>query len=186
MLLFKCHSSYALFYTRTFNATSVICCSSSFLPVYRKRYFWGNIPDLRARSDAMINLIPCGLQDILIQTCQCRSGSHNDNQLFKSILRYDILLRYANELLNAYTSYCSLKCNAGKGKVLPIVEDGEESALTITEREVLLGFSKHYTDVGLSLTRRNKLLGKSWRVPVITYLLQPLADMYVKARITRQ
>ena len=68
----------------------------------------------------------------------------------------------------------------GKLKVLPILEDGEESALTITEREVLLGFPKHYTDVGLSLTRRNKLLGRSWSVPVITYLLEPLAHMYIR------
>ena len=41
------------------------------------------------------------------------------------------------------------------------------------------GFPDHYTDVGnLSRSRRQKLLGKSWSIPVVKHLLTPLRTYF--------
>lgn len=61
--------------------------------------------------------------------------------------------------------------------MLPVFEDGNETGLLITEIECLFGVPEHYTDTNnLSITDRRKLLGKAWCVPVITEILEPLAE----------
>lgn len=43
----------------------------------------------------------------------------------------------------------------------------------------IFGFPEHYTDVAnLSASRRLKLLGQSWSVPVIRHLLSPLCNYF--------
>ena len=43
----------------------------------------------------------------------------------------------------------------------------------------LFGFPAHYTDVGnMGKNQRQKLLGKSWSVPVIRHLLSPLREYF--------
>ena len=43
----------------------------------------------------------------------------------------------------------------------------------------LFGFPDHYTDVSnMGRAGRQKLLGKSWSVPVIRHLLSPLKDFF--------
>ena len=43
----------------------------------------------------------------------------------------------------------------------------------------LFGLPSHYTDVGnMGRSQRQRLLGKSWSVPVIRHLLSPLKDYY--------
>lgn len=44
----------------------------------------------------------------------------------------------------------------------------------------IFGFPSHYTDVGnTSLNQRQALLGRSWSVPVIEHILQPLTKYYL-------
>jgi len=60
-----------------------------------------------------------------------------------------------------------------------VIEDGEESHLWDTELEKLFGLKEHYLDVaGLGSTRRRRLLGKAWCIPVIEDLLQPLVPLF--------
>lgn len=43
----------------------------------------------------------------------------------------------------------------------------------------IFGFPKHYTDVNnMSRMQRQKVLGRSWSVPVIRHLFAPLKDYY--------
>jgi len=43
----------------------------------------------------------------------------------------------------------------------------------------LFGFPEHYTDVGnIPPTRRQKLIGKAWSVPLIKHILAPLRAFY--------
>ena len=57
----------------------------------------------------------------------------------------------------------------------PRTEDG----LWLTEIERIFGFPEHYTDVGnMGQRPRQRLLGKSWSVPVIRHLLSPLRNYF--------
>ena len=43
----------------------------------------------------------------------------------------------------------------------------------------IFGFPKHYTDVrNMNRKERQKVLGKSWSVPVIRHLFAPLKDYF--------
>lgn len=43
----------------------------------------------------------------------------------------------------------------------------------------IFGFPKHYTDVkNMGRQQRQKVLGKSWSVPVIRHLFAPLKDYF--------
>lgn len=63
--------------------------------------------------------------------------------------------------------------------MLPVIEDGQETGLLITERERLFGFPSHFTDgPNLSINQREKLLGKAWSVPVVEKILSPLTKIF--------
>ncbi|KAG7224387.1 hypothetical protein INR49_004729, partial [Caranx melampygus] len=68
----------------------------------------------------------------------------------------------------------------GKGvSLLPVLQDGKEDNLWITELEKIFGFPKHYTDVrNMNRQQRQKVLGKAWSVPVIRHLFAPLKDYF--------
>ena len=43
----------------------------------------------------------------------------------------------------------------------------------------LFGFPDHYTDVGnIAPTKRQKILAKSWSVPVVQHILRPLTQFF--------
>lgn len=43
----------------------------------------------------------------------------------------------------------------------------------------IFGFPKHYTDVNnMGRSQRQKVLGRSWSVPVIRHLFAPLKDYF--------
>ena len=73
-----------------------------------------------------------------------------------------------------------LLCKIGHNKEqLPVMEDGQEDGLLITERERLFGFPEHFTDgPDLSINQRRILLGRSWSVPVIKSIFFPLTNIY--------
>lgn len=63
------------------------------------------------------------------------------------------------------------------------MQDGNEDGLLITERERLFGFPSHFTDADISLTKRQRLLGRAWSVPVIEEILFPLTTLYKKRQL---
>ncbi|CDQ60032.1 unnamed protein product [Oncorhynchus mykiss] len=67
----------------------------------------------------------------------------------------------------------------GKMGSLPVDFNGKEDYLWCTEMEKIFGFPKHYTDVNnMGRSQRQKVLGRSWSVPVIRHLFAPLKDYF--------
>ncbi|XP_010626736.1 DNA (cytosine-5)-methyltransferase 3B isoform X8 [Fukomys damarensis] len=67
----------------------------------------------------------------------------------------------------------------GKNQLFPVVMNGKEDVLWCTELERIFGFPVHYTDVSnMGRGARQKLLGRSWSVPVIRHLFAPLKDYF--------
>lgn len=67
----------------------------------------------------------------------------------------------------------------GKNQLFPVVMNGKDDVLWCTELERIFGFPAHYTDVSnMGRGARQKLLGKSWSVPVIRHLFAPLKDYF--------
>ncbi|MEQ2187433.1 hypothetical protein GOODEAATRI_004675, partial [Goodea atripinnis] len=63
--------------------------------------------------------------------------------------------------------------------LLPVMQNGREDILWITELEKIFGFPKHYTDArNMNRQQRQKLLGKAWSVPVIRHLFAPLKEYF--------
>ncbi|XP_062248688.1 uncharacterized protein LOC133957229 [Platichthys flesus] len=124
-------------------------------PAHRARNFWGNIPGM-SRPLAASQSDRLSLQDCLEVGREAR----------------------VTKVRTITTSSNSLK--QGKGQsLLPVLHNGKEDNLWITELEKIFGFPKHYTDVrNMSRQERQKVLGKSWSVPVIRHLFAPLKDYF--------
>ncbi|XP_070824780.1 uncharacterized protein [Chaetodon trifascialis] len=124
-------------------------------PAHRARYFWGNIP---------------GMTRPII-------ASKNDKLSLQDCLEIGREAR-VTKVRTITTNVNSLK--QGKGfSQLPVLHNGKEDNLWITELEKIFGFPKHYTDVrNMSRQQRLKALGKAWSVPVIRHLFAPLKDYF--------
>lgn len=69
----------------------------------------------------------------------------------------------------------------------PVQMGTDTDTLWIPELEKLFGFPEHYTDVAnLPPTRRQKVLGKSWSIPVVRRLLLPLRVVYALTRTEQE
>ena len=68
----------------------------------------------------------------------------------------------------------------GGDKIRPVLCDGSYEFLDPNDYEILFGFPEHFTDCGLTTTTRIKVIGKSWCVPVIESLLEPLKSFFRK------
>ncbi|XP_075893769.1 DNA (cytosine-5-)-methyltransferase 3 alpha a isoform X9 [Nelusetta ayraudi] len=67
----------------------------------------------------------------------------------------------------------------GKDEHFPVFMDNKEDILWCTEMERVFGFPVHYTDVSnMSRLARQRLLGRSWSVPVIRHLFAPLKEFF--------
>uniref|UniRef100_I3IXJ1 DNA (cytosine-5-)-methyltransferase n=1 Tax=Oreochromis niloticus TaxID=8128 RepID=I3IXJ1_ORENI len=67
----------------------------------------------------------------------------------------------------------------GKDQHFPVYMNEKEDILWCTEMERVFGFPVHYTDVSnMSRLARQRLLGRSWSVPVIRHLFAPLKDYF--------
>ncbi|XP_030201738.1 DNA (cytosine-5-)-methyltransferase 3 alpha a isoform X6 [Gadus morhua] len=67
----------------------------------------------------------------------------------------------------------------GKDEHFPVYMDSKEDILWCTEMERVFGFPVHYTDVSnMSRLARQRLLGRSWSVPVIRHLFAPLKEFF--------
>ncbi|XP_036067962.1 DNA (cytosine-5)-methyltransferase 3B isoform X2 [Oryzias melastigma] len=124
-------------------------------PAHRARCFWGNIPGM-SRPIIASQSHKLTLQDCLEIGRQAR----------------------VTKVRTITTNPNSLK--QGKDvSLLPVLHNGREDNLWITELERIFGFPKHYTDVrNMNRQQRQKVLGKAWSVPVIHHLFAPLKDYF--------
>uniref|UniRef100_A0A8C1KEZ5 DNA (cytosine-5-)-methyltransferase n=1 Tax=Cyprinus carpio TaxID=7962 RepID=A0A8C1KEZ5_CYPCA len=123
-------------------------------PANRARYFWGNIPGMN----------------------RCVT-SQNDKLTLQECLEPGRTAKY-EKVRTITTRPNSLKQGTNDAH-FPITMNGKDDNIWITEMEKIFGFPKHYTDVkNLGRMQRQRVLGKSWSVPVIRHLLAPLKDYF--------
>uniref|UniRef100_A0AAR2IM11 DNA (cytosine-5-)-methyltransferase n=1 Tax=Pygocentrus nattereri TaxID=42514 RepID=A0AAR2IM11_PYGNA len=124
-------------------------------PAHRARYFWGNLP---------------GMNRPII-------ASQNDKLTLQECLEPGRTAKYV-KVRTITTRSNSLKQGAND-RHFPISMNGKDDGIWITEMEKIFGFPKHYTDVkNMGRNQRQKVLGKSWSVPVIRHLFAPLKDYF--------
>ncbi|XP_065142201.1 uncharacterized protein [Paramisgurnus dabryanus] len=124
-------------------------------PAHRARYFWGNIPGMNRP------IVPSKSDKLTLQDCldAGRTAKHEK-------------IRTITTRPKAMGPGCTYsEC--------PVIMNGQDDIIWITEMERIFGFPKHYTDVrNLGRLQRQRVLGKSWSVPVIKHLLAPLKDYF--------
>uniref|UniRef100_A0A669D903 DNA (cytosine-5-)-methyltransferase n=1 Tax=Oreochromis niloticus TaxID=8128 RepID=A0A669D903_ORENI len=121
---------------------------------HRARYFWGNLPGMSRPLTPMAN------DKLDLQECL----EHGRTAKFE-------------KLRTITTRSNSVK--QGKDEHFPVYMDNKEDILWCTEMERVFGFPVHYTDVSnMSRLARQRLLGRSWSVPVIRHLFAPLKEYF--------
>uniref|UniRef100_A0A8C0Y9R8 DNA (cytosine-5-)-methyltransferase n=1 Tax=Cyprinus carpio carpio TaxID=630221 RepID=A0A8C0Y9R8_CYPCA len=121
---------------------------------HRARYFWGNLPGMKRP------LCSSGMNKLELQDC----------------LEHGRVAKFG-KVRTITTRSNSIK--QGKDQHFPVMMNGKEDILWCTELERIFGFPVHYTDVSnMGRGARQKLLGRSWSVPVIRHLFAPLKDYY--------
>ncbi|XP_060044342.1 DNA (cytosine-5)-methyltransferase 3B isoform X1 [Erinaceus europaeus] len=121
---------------------------------HRARYFWGNLPGMNRPVIA----------------------SKNDKLELQDCLEFNRTAKL-KKVQTITTKSNSIK--QGKNQLFPVVMNGKEDVLWCTEIERIFGFPVHYTDVcNMGRGARQKLLGRSWSVPVIRHLFAPLKDYF--------
>uniref|UniRef100_A0A8C2CYI7 DNA (cytosine-5-)-methyltransferase n=1 Tax=Cyprinus carpio TaxID=7962 RepID=A0A8C2CYI7_CYPCA len=121
---------------------------------HRARYFWGNLPGMNRPLTAMMN-DRLELQDCLEHGRTAKFG----------------------KVRTITTRSNSIK--QGKDQHYPVYMNNKEDILWCTEMERVFGFPVHYTDVSnMSRLARQRLLGRSWSVPVIRHLFAPLKEYF--------
>ncbi|XP_076840262.1 uncharacterized protein LOC143485023 isoform X2 [Brachyhypopomus gauderio] len=124
-------------------------------PAHRARYFWGNLP---------------GMNRPII-------ASQNDKLTLQECLEAGRTAKFV-KVRTITTRTNSLK-QGTNDRHFPVSMNGTDDSLWITELEKIFGFPKHYTDVkNMGRMQRQKVLGKSWSVPVIRHLFAPLKDYF--------
>ncbi|KAM9777567.1 DNA (cytosine-5)-methyltransferase 3A [Neosynchiropus ocellatus] len=121
---------------------------------HRARYFWGNLPGMNRPLSAMCS------DKLDLQECL----EHGRTAKF-------------GKVRTITTRSNSIK--QGKDQHFPVYMNEKEDILWCTEMERVFGFPVHYTDVSnMSRLARQRLLGRSWSVPVIRHLFAPLKDYF--------
>ncbi|XP_063771028.1 DNA (cytosine-5)-methyltransferase 3A isoform X2 [Pseudophryne corroboree] len=121
---------------------------------HRARYFWGNLP---------------GMNRPLASTV-------NDRLDLQDCLEHGRIAKFS-KVRTITTRSNSIK--QGKDQHFPVFMNEKEDILWCTEMERVFGFPVHYTDVSnMSRLARQRLLGRSWSVPVIRHLFAPLKEYF--------
>ncbi|XP_061529922.1 DNA (cytosine-5)-methyltransferase 3C-like [Phycodurus eques] len=138
---------------RFLECNPVLIDAVSVSPAHRARYFWGNLPGMSRPLTTSLD------QKLSLQDC-LEVGRVAKLEKVRTIT----------------TKSNSLK----QGKLgLPVIMNDKEDFLWLTEMEQIFGFPKHYTDVNnMGRMQRQKVLGRSWSVPVVRHLLAPLKDYF--------
>ncbi|XP_059501656.1 DNA (cytosine-5)-methyltransferase 3A isoform X9 [Stegostoma tigrinum] len=126
---------------------------------HRARYFWGNLP-------GMNRLVKEGPLVAM----------YNDKLDLQTCLEHGRTAKF-NKVRTITTRSNSVK--QGKDQHFPVLMNEKEDILWCTEMERVFGFPVHYTDVSnMSRLARQRLLGRSWSVPVIRHLFAPLKEYF--------
>ncbi|XP_037606466.1 DNA (cytosine-5)-methyltransferase 3A-like isoform X5 [Sebastes umbrosus] len=129
---------------------------------HRARYFWGNLPGMSS--------------DLFPPTFRPLSAMTNDRLDLQECLEHGRTAKF--EKLRTITTR-SNSVKQGKDEHFPVFMDNKEDILWCTEMERVFGFPVHYTDVSnMSRLARQRLLGRSWSVPVIRHLFAPLKEYF--------
>ncbi|XP_034714355.1 DNA (cytosine-5)-methyltransferase 3A isoform X4 [Etheostoma cragini] len=126
---------------------------------HRARYFWGNLPGM----NRLVSEWPL-------------SAMYNDRVDLQDCLEHGRTAKF-DKVRTITTRSNSIK--QGKDQHFPVFMNEKEDILWCTEMERIFGFPVHYTDVSnMSRLARQRLLGRSWSVPVIRHLFAPLKDYF--------
>ncbi|XP_076604170.1 DNA (cytosine-5)-methyltransferase 3A isoform X3 [Chaetodon auriga] len=126
---------------------------------HRARYFWGNLPGM--------NRLVCEWP---------LSAMCSDRLDLQDCLEHGRTAKFG-KVRTITTRSNSIK--QGKDQHFPVFMNEKEDILWCTEMERVFGFPVHYTDVSnMSRLARQRLLGRSWSVPVIRHLFAPLKDYF--------
>ncbi|XP_023286527.1 DNA (cytosine-5)-methyltransferase 3A-like isoform X3 [Seriola lalandi dorsalis] len=126
---------------------------------HRARYFWGNLPGM----NRLVGEWPL--------TAMC-----TDRLDLQGCLEHGRTAKF-DKVRTITTRSNSIK--QGKDQHFPVYMNEKEDILWCTEMERVFGFPVHYTDVSnMSRLARQRLLGRSWSVPVIRHLFAPLKDYF--------
>ncbi|XP_069008854.1 DNA (cytosine-5)-methyltransferase 3A isoform X3 [Embiotoca jacksoni] len=126
---------------------------------HRARYFWGNLPGM--------NRLVCEWP---------LSAMYSDRLDLQDCLEHGRTAKFG-KVRTITTRSNSIK--QGKDQHFPVFMNEKEDILWCTEMERIFGFPVHYTDVSnMSRLARQRLLGRSWSVPVIRHLFAPLKDYF--------
>nr|XP_019953763.1 PREDICTED: DNA (cytosine-5)-methyltransferase 3A-like isoform X3 [Paralichthys olivaceus]AKE33281.1 DNA (cytosine-5-)-methyltransferase 3 alpha transcript variant X4 [Paralichthys olivaceus] len=129
---------------------------------HRARYFWGNLPGM--------NRLVCEWP---------LSAMYTDRLDLQDCLEHGRTAKFG-KVRTITTRSNSIK--QGKDQHFPVYMNEKEDILWCTEMERIFGFPVHYTDVSnMSRLARQRLLGRSWSVPVIRHLFAPLKDYFACA-----
>ncbi|XP_013767161.1 DNA (cytosine-5)-methyltransferase 3A isoform X2 [Pundamilia nyererei] len=126
---------------------------------HRARYFWGNLPGM----NRLVYEWPL--------TAMC-----TDRLELQDCLEHGRTAKFG-KVRTITTRSNSIK--QGKDQHFPVYMNEKEDILWCTEMERVFGFPVHYTDVSnMSRLARQRLLGRSWSVPVIRHLFAPLKEYF--------
>ncbi|XP_040916096.1 DNA (cytosine-5)-methyltransferase 3A isoform X3 [Toxotes jaculatrix] len=126
---------------------------------HRARYFWGNLPGM----NRLVGQWPL-------------SAMCTDRLDLQDCLEHGRTAKF-DKVRTITTRSNSIK--QGKDQHFPVYMNEKEDILWCTEMERVFGFPVHYTDVSnMSRLARQRLLGRSWSVPVIRHLFAPLKDYF--------
>ncbi|XP_062892337.1 DNA (cytosine-5)-methyltransferase 3A isoform X9 [Mobula hypostoma] len=126
---------------------------------HRARYFWGNLPGM----NRLVKERPL-------------VAMYNDKLDLQNCLEHGRTAKF-NKVRTITTRSNSVK--QGKDQHFPVLMNEKEDILWCTEMERVFGFPVHYTDVSnMSRLARQRLLGRSWSVPVIRHLFAPLKEYF--------
>ncbi|XP_078376058.1 DNA (cytosine-5)-methyltransferase 3A-like isoform X2 [Oculina patagonica] len=147
--------------SRFLECNPVVVDAKEISPAHRARYFWGNLPGMNRPTIPLPGDKLC-LQDCLEPNCGRQA----------KFTKVQTLTTNANSMLQTKKGLFPVQFTASDGQQ-------KDDILWITEMERLFGLPSHYTDVSnMGRSQRQRLLGKSWSVPVIRHLLSPLKDYY--------
>ncbi|XP_032810496.2 DNA (cytosine-5)-methyltransferase 3A-like [Petromyzon marinus] len=140
--------------SRFLNCSPTMIDAKEVSPAHRARYFWGNLPGMNRP------LFPYTTDKLELQDC----------------LEHGRMAKFS-KVRTITTRSNSIK--QGKDQHFPVTMNGKDDILWCTEMERIFGFPVHYTDVSnMSRLGRQRLLGRSWSVPVIRHLFAPLKDYF--------
>ncbi|XP_051245371.1 DNA (cytosine-5)-methyltransferase 3A isoform X3 [Dicentrarchus labrax] len=129
---------------------------------HRARYFWGNLPGM--------NRLVCEWP---------LSAMCSDRLDLQECLEHGRIAKFG-KVRTITTRSNSIK--QGKDQHFPVFMNEKDDILWCTEMERIFGFPVHYTDVSnMGRLARQRLLGRSWSVPVIRHLFAPLKEYFACA-----